>query len=180
MKSLSKWVSALVAVVLLAGSSSAAEAVAAGKVKSINADKKEFVMTDSADKDWTFKLGDKVVIHRGGKDSLSDLKVGDPVNVMYSKGVLTWTAHYILVQEGDSKDCQLIYGAVKSYDGDKKQLAYTDEDRKEDRTFEMGDAKVHLNKNPSKIDDVKIGDRFLAIVEKAGGQADAEVSDDRA
>jgi Cu/Ag efflux protein CusF len=157
-----------VAVVLLAGTSGAADHVSAGKVKSINADKKTFVMTDSADKDWTFKLGDKVVINRGGKESQSDLKAGDPVNVMYSKGVLTWTAHYILVPEGDSKNCELIYGAVKSYDGDKKQLTFTDEDRKEDRTFDMGDAKVQLNTKPSKIDDVKIGDHFLAIVEKAG------------
>jgi hypothetical protein len=157
----------MVAVVLLAGTSPAADTVSAGKVKSIHADKKEFVMTDSAGKDWTFKLGDKVVINRGGKESQSDLKVGDPVNVMYSKGVLTWTAHYILVQEGDTKNCELVYGTVKSYDGDKKQLAFTDEARK-DRTFDLGDAKVQLNTKPGKIDDVKIGDHFLAIVEKAG------------
>jgi len=167
MKSLSKWVSATVAVVLLAGTSAAAETVSAGKVKSIHADKKEFVMTDSAGKDWTFKLGDKVVINRGGKESQSDLNVGDPVNVMYSKGVLAWTAQYILVQEGDAKNWELMYGTVKSYDSDKKQLAFTDEDRK-DRTIDMGDAKVKLNTNPGKIDEVKIGDHVLAIVEKAG------------
>jgi len=157
----------MVAVVLLAGTSAAADTVSAGKVKTILADKKEFVMTDSAGKDWTFKLGDKVVINRGGKKSQSDLMVGDPVNVMYSKGLLTWTAQYSLVQEGNTKNCELLCGAVKSYDRDKKQLAFTDEDRK-DRTIDMGDAKVHLNTNPGKIDDVKIGDHVLAIVEKAG------------
>lgn len=162
-----KWVGATVAVVLLAGTSAAAETVAAGKVKEIHADKKEFVLTDSAGKDWKFKIGDKVVINRGGKESQSDLKAGDPVNVMYNKGVLTWTAHYILVQEGDTKNCELMSGAVKSYDGDKKQLAFTDEERK-DRTLDLGDAKVRLNMNPSKAADIKIGDRVLAIVEKTG------------
>jgi ribosomal 50S subunit-recycling heat shock protein len=174
MTSVLKWVSAMVASVLLAGTVTAAETVSAGKVKTINADKKEFVMTDSAGKDWTFKLGNKVVINRGGKESQSDLKVGDPVNVMYDKGVLTWTARYILVQEGDAKNEELMYGAVKSYDAKKKQLAFTDEDGKE-RTFEVGEAKVRLcqkdgKTEDGKMDDAKIGDHALAIVEKAGNK----------
>ena len=71
----------------LAGTAVAADAIAAGKVKAINADKKEFVLTDSAGKDWTIKLGDNVIINRGGKESQSDLKAGDPVNVCYDKGL---------------------------------------------------------------------------------------------
>jgi len=169
MKSFSKWVSAMVASVLLAGTVTAAETVSAGKVKSINADKKEFVMTDSAGKDWTFKLGDKVVINHGGKIGHGDLKAGDPVYVMYNKGIMTWTARYILVQVGDTKNCELMYGAVKGYDVDKKQLAITDEDHKE-RTFGAGDAKVLLQNKDGKMDDVKIGDHVLAIVDKAGNK----------
>ena len=126
MKSFSKWFSAMAAVVLLAGPAVAADAIAAGKVKAINADKKEFVLTDSAGKDWTIKLGDNVVINRGGKESKSDLNAGDTVNVCYDKGLLTWTAHYILVQEGDTKNCELVHGTVKSYDADKKQVTFTD------------------------------------------------------
>ena len=87
MKSLSKWVSAAAAVVLLAGASSAAEAVYAGKVKAINADKKEIILA-ADDKDTTFKLADNVVVNRGGKESQSDLKIDDSVNVLYDKGLL--------------------------------------------------------------------------------------------
>ena len=59
---------------------------AAGKIKGVNANKKEFVLTDSAGKDGTIKLGDNVVINRGGKESQSDLNAGDAVNVCYDKG----------------------------------------------------------------------------------------------
>jgi hypothetical protein len=166
-KSFSKWFSAAAAIVLLTSPAVAADAIYAGKVKAINSDKKEFVLTDAAGKDSTFKLGDHVVINRGGKESQSDLNVGDTVNVCYNKGLLTWTAHYVLVQEGDHKNCELVHGTVKGYDVDKKQLAFTDGQGKE-WTFAMGDAKVRLNKQDSKIENSKIGDNALAIVEKTG------------
>jgi len=158
---------AMAAFVLLAGPTVAADAIAAGKIKAVNAEKKEFVLTDSDSKEWTFKVGDAVVINRGGKESQSDLNAGDPVNVCYDKGLLTWTAHYILVQEGDTKDCVLVNGTVKNYDADKKQVTFTDHKEK-DWTFPMGKAKVRLNKEDSKIQDIKIGDHALAIVEKMG------------
>ena len=166
MMSLSKWFSAMATFVLLAGPAVADDAIATGKVKAIIAEKKEFVLTDSAGKDWTIKLGDTVVINRGGKESQSDLNAGDPVNVCYDKGLLTWTAHYILVQEGDAKNRELVHGSVKNYDVDKKEVTFTD--RAKDWTFRMGDAKVRLNREDSKISDIKIGDKVLAIVEKMG------------
>ena len=43
-----------------------------------------------------------------------------------------------------------MHGTVKSYDADKKQLAFTD--KAKDWTFAMGDAKVRLNKEDSKIE----------------------------
>jgi Cu/Ag efflux protein CusF len=150
---------------LFSGPALASDAVAAGKIKGVNADKKEFVLTDSEGKDWTIKLGDTVVINRGGKESQNDLNAGDPVSVCYDKGLLTWTAHYILVQEGDTKDCELVHGTVKNYDANKKQVTFTDH-REKDWTFPMGKAKVRLNKEDSKIEDIKIGDHALAIVEK--------------
>jgi Cu/Ag efflux protein CusF len=168
MWSLSKCASSLAAVVLLAGASAAADTVTAGKVKTILAEKKEFVLTEAAtSKDHTFKLGANVVINRGGKDSQSDLKAGDDVNVLYDKGLLTWTAEYILVQEGTTKNCVLMCGTVKSYDVDKKRLSFTDEYAK-DSTFDMGDAKVCLNKEASKVENIKIGDHTMAIVDKVG------------
>lgn len=167
MKRFSKWVSALAATVLLAGTSAAADAVSTGKVKSINADKKELVLTDAAGKDWTIKLGDKVIINRDGKESPTDLKAGDPVSVCYDKGLLSWTAHYILVQEGDNKNLNLVRGSVKGYDADKKQVAFTDDQGKE-WTFDLGDAKLRLNQEDTKVKNIKIGDHALLIVEKTG------------
>lgn len=167
MKAFSQWFHAMAAIVLLAGPAVAADAIATGKVKGINSDKKEFVLTDDAGKDWTIKLGDSVVINRGGKESQNDLNAGDSVNVCYSKGVVTWTAHYILVQEGDTKNCELVLGTVKNYDADEKQVTVTDQQAK-DWTFPIGNAKVRLNREDSKIGDVNIGDNALAIVEKVG------------
>jgi hypothetical protein len=158
---------AMAAVVMLAGPAFGEDTVAAGKVKGVNAEKKDFVLTDSAGKDWTIKLGDAVVINRGGKEGQSDLNAGDAVNVCYEKGLVTRTARYILVQEGDTKKCELVHGTFKSYDVDKKQLTFTD-NKEKDCTFPMGEAKVRLNKEDSKIEDIKIGDKALGIVEKDG------------
>jgi len=167
MKIFSQWFGAMAAILLLAGPAMAADAIAAGTVKAVHADKKELVLTDSAGKDWTIKLGDTLIINRGGTESRSDLNAGDRVNVCYEKGLLTWTAHYILVQEGNTKDSHLLNGTVKNYDADKKQVTFTDHEGK-DWTFSMGDAKVRLNGKDSKIGDLKIGDKAIAIVEKIG------------
>src|SRR2546421_12295516 len=76
MKSFSKWFSALAVVALLSGTAAAADSVSGGKVKSINAAKKTFVLTDGAGKDHTLKFGDNLVINRDGRESQSDLKDG--------------------------------------------------------------------------------------------------------
>ena len=167
MKNLLMCFGAMAAVVMLAGPALAEDAISAGKVKVVNAEKKDVVLTDNAGKDWTIKLGDDVVMNRGGKESQSDLNAGDSVNVCYDKGILTWTAHYILVQEGNTKNCELVHGTLKNYDVDKKEVTFTDH-REKDWTFPMGSAKVRLNKQDSKIEDIKIGDRALGIVEKDG------------
>jgi hypothetical protein len=170
MKCLSKWLSASAVVVLLAGTAAAADSISRGKIKAVNADKTEVVLTNAADKDGTFKLGDDVVINRAGKESKSDLAVGDVVNIFYDKGATTSTARYVLVQDGDTKNFELMYGSVKSYDADKKGLAFTDGAGKE-WTFTLGDAKVRLNKQDAKIGDVKIGDKALVIVDRTGDKS---------
>jgi Cu/Ag efflux protein CusF len=169
MKSLSKWVSAAAAVVLLAGTSAAGDAIYAGKVKSINANKKDVVLTADG-KDTTFNLSDNVVVNRGGKESQSDLKVDDSINVLYDKGLLSSTVRYILVKEGDYKNSELERGAFKDYNADKKDVTFTDE-YGHDQTFPAGDAKVRLNKEDSKVENLKIGDNVLAIVQKVGDKA---------
>jgi hypothetical protein len=167
MMSLSKYIGAMAALVLLAGTAAADDAVAHGKVKNINAGKKTFVMTDVSGKDATYSLGDNVAINRNGKESKSDLNEGDPVMICFDKGLLTSTAHYVLVLEGDYKNGELVRGSVKSYDAAKKQLLFTDEQNK-DWTFVMGDAKVRLGQLDSKAEDVKIGEHALAIVDRTG------------
>jgi len=163
-----KWLSATLAIALMASTAVAADTVASGKVKSINADNKTFVLTDAGDKDHTFKLSDKLVVNRAGKESTSDLKAGDAINVCYEPGILTWTAHYILVQEGTSKTCELIHGNVKGYDAAKKELTFTDGVKK-DSTYSMGTAKVRVNMADSKIEGIKIGDHALLIVDMMKG-----------
>jgi Cu/Ag efflux protein CusF len=164
MMCLTKWISTTLAIALLASTAAATDAVSSGKVKSVNADNKTFVLTEDTGKDYTFKLGDNLVINRAGKEGTSDLKPDDAISVCYDKGVLTWTAHYILVREGASKNCELVRGNVKEYDADKKELTFTGEDKK-DLTFAMGKAVVRLNMEDAKIENVKIGDHVLLIVD---------------
>jgi len=167
MKSFTKWFSGPVAIVLLASTVAASDSLIHGKIKSVNAEKKEFVLTDTLNKDHTFELGKAVLINRDGKESPSDLKVNDAVSVSYNKGTLTWTANYILVQEGDSKNCQLREGSIKNYDAAQKSFVCTDADGK-DGTYLMNGAKVRLNMQPSKSQDLKIGDTILFVVEVIG------------
>lgn len=170
MMCITKWLSTTLAIALLAGTAVAADTVASGKVKSINADNKTFVLTDSADKDFTFKLGDKLIVNRAGKESPSDLKAGDPISVCYDKGIISWTAHYILVQEGKAKNSELIHGNVKSYDGEKKELTFTNEVKK-DTVYPMGKAMVRVNMEDAKIEGIKIGDHALLIVNTVDGKS---------
>jgi predicted lipoprotein with Yx(FWY)xxD motif len=170
MKSQLKWFGALAAMVLLAATAAAADAVAIGKVKEVNADKKTVVLTEANGKDYTFKLDEHAVINRGGKESKSDLNAGEAVNILFDKGLTSSTARYVLVQEGDSKNWELVHGAFKSYDTDKKQFCITDANGK-DVNFAMGDAKVRLNKEAGKVQDIRIGDKTLVIIEKAGDKS---------
>jgi Cu/Ag efflux protein CusF len=167
MMCISKWISATLAIALLAGTVVAADSVSGGKVKSINADKKTFVLTDSANKDWTIKFGNKLVVNRAGTEGKADLKSGDTINVCYDKGTFTWTAHYILVQEGKTKNWDLVTGNIKSYSTEKKELTLTHDSGK-DSAYSLGTADVRLNMAESKIESVKIGDHALVIVEMVG------------
>jgi hypothetical protein len=169
---LSKWISATLAIALMAGSAAAADTVSNGKVKSIDAGNKSFVLTDAAGKDWTFTLGDNLIVNRGGKETKSDLKTGDMIDVCYDKGVigLTWTTHYILVQEGATKTCDLIRGNIKSYDPVKNEVTFTN-DLKKDSTYPIGKAMVRVNMEDSKFGDVRIGDHALLIVDTTAGKA---------
>lgn len=75
---------ALVLVLFLAVPALAADT--SGKLKSIDADKNQFVMTDTNNKDWTFHLNRDAKVFINDKPSkLSDLQAGDEVKITYEK-----------------------------------------------------------------------------------------------
>jgi hypothetical protein len=141
-----------------------------GKVKSVNVEGKEFVVTDRDSRDQIFKLGNDVVVNRGGKESAGGLKIGDSVSVYFAEETPTRMARYILVREGDTKAWQLRRGAFKGYDAGKKAFTYTDGGGK-DWTCATNGSKVRLNMQASKIEDIRNGDTTLAIVEEIEDKA---------
>lgn len=61
-------------------------AEAKGKIKTIENEKNEFVMTDTNNKDWTMRLAKDGKVFINDKEAkLSDLKAGDEAEVTYDK-----------------------------------------------------------------------------------------------
>ena len=145
----------------------AAESIAVGKIKSVELEKREFVLTDEMGKDRTVKYDEDTVINRGGRDGQSDLKVNDTVCTYYETAGLLWRANYVLVQEGESKNWSLAHGNVKSYDAEKKELTYTD-DKGRNWTYSSVNVSVFINRTQSKVESVKVGERVMALLQKAG------------
>lgn len=83
----SKWLVVAIALVcLVVFSAPALAAESTGKIKTVNADKNEFVFTDKDGKDWTFSMDTAAKIQIANKDAkLGDLKAGDEVTVTYEK-----------------------------------------------------------------------------------------------
>jgi Cu/Ag efflux protein CusF len=169
MRTFSTGAAALLAIAMLAGSAAAADALGKGKIKSINADKKQFVMTGDDKTDHTFTLADHTVINHDGKEGkVTDLKEGQEVSLLYDKGVVNWTVEYILVHEGENAKAGLARGGLKSWDSVKGQLTVTGLDNK-DEIFETPVAsKVQLAGKPAKLADLKVGDKVTIIYEKDG------------
>jgi hypothetical protein len=168
MKSCTKCLGALTAVVFLAAPALAEQACMTGMVKSVNAEKKTFVMTSNST-EHTLKLDDHVTINRDGKESKGELKVGDHVSVCYDKGVVNNTAKYILVQDGDFKNCVVVRVTIKNYDASAKKITFTDMSDNKTWTFGLDSAKVRLDGQDSKIQNIKIGDPALVIVDRTLG-----------
>jgi hypothetical protein len=79
---------ALVLAILLAATvpALAADESVKGKIKSVNTDQNQLVVTDSNGKDWTFSLekeGKVLISDKAGK--LADLKADDMVTVKFEK-----------------------------------------------------------------------------------------------
>ncbi len=83
-----KWIVPMLALALVVGLTGAllAAETAKGKIKSVNADKKEFVVTDKNDKDFTFHMDAAGKITLADKEvKLDELKKGDEVEIKYEK-----------------------------------------------------------------------------------------------
>ena len=75
---------ALLAVFTLASAALAVDAK--GKVKTVTADKNEFVMTDDTGKSWTIMVSKDAKVQLNGKDSkLADLQADDEIQISYDK-----------------------------------------------------------------------------------------------
>jgi Cu/Ag efflux protein CusF len=84
---LPSWMLVVLAMALLIGLTAPVLAdEAQGKIKSVSADKNQFVLTDTKGKDWTFDLDAKATVRvndRAGK--FNDLKAGDEVTITYNQ-----------------------------------------------------------------------------------------------
>jgi Cu/Ag efflux protein CusF len=169
---LPKWLPVVLCFALLIGFTTrawGAEATARGKIKSIEAEKKQFILTDLNGKDWTFTLADDTIIRSGDKEAkFTDVKPGDDVSIVYDKGLTQFAAKYILDHQGDTKGLEVGFGSLKTFDPDKKQLVLTDPNGK-DWTFKMADdAKVRLADKEAKPNDLKLGDKMTVVYTKQG------------
>ena len=90
---------ALVAVFALASTALADEAK--GKIKTVNADKNQFVMNDADGKSWTFTAARDCKLTLNDKEAkLADLQANDEVQITYTK-------------EGDRLECTAVKATRK-------------------------------------------------------------------
>jgi Cu/Ag efflux protein CusF len=133
-----------------------------GKIKSVAADKKEFVFTDKDGKDWTMTVADDTRIRLSDKDlKLNDLKAGEEVAIIYTKAGDKLMAHAI--SNGD-----VTRGKVKAVSADTKEVVFTDKDGK-DWTLTLADGtRIRLADKDAKLTDLKGGNEVDIIYEKKG------------
>jgi biopolymer transport protein ExbD len=81
-----KWMGLLSLAFVLALTVTALAADTKGKIKSVDADKSQFVFSDSNGKNWTMSLGKTGKVFLNDKESkLSNLQAGDEAIVTYEK-----------------------------------------------------------------------------------------------
>jgi hypothetical protein len=83
---LSRFAQVLALVAVFALVTAAAAADAKGKIKTVTADKNQFVMVDETGKNWTINVATDAKVRLNDKDSrLSDLQADDEIQVTYEK-----------------------------------------------------------------------------------------------
>jgi Cu/Ag efflux protein CusF len=163
---LPRWLNVSLALTLLLALAS--PALANGKIKSINADAKQVVVTDQDGKDYTYNLTDnaKIFLSNGKEGKLDDLKADQDVMVLFEKKDNKYWTSAILDRQGDYKDAVLAQGTIKSVSGD--DIAVTDSKSK-DTTYSLTDTgKVSLNDKSSKLSELKDGDKVIPVYSKHG------------
>lgn len=146
--------------------------VTVGKIKSVSADKNQFVLTDNTGKEWQFNLKDDGKIRASDKTiRLNEIKDGSFAMITYDKkadGTLQATS--IRTPSADAMVDGVTHGTIKSVDADKNQFVLTDSNNK-DFLFTMTD-KGHLwrDDQTARLNDLKSGDHVaIAYNRKNGG-----------
>jgi hypothetical protein len=161
--------SALAFLLALAGPLMAADTTK-GTVKSVSADKKEFVMTDENGKDWTFKEGNKFdVIINAKATTLDHLKPGEKVYITYDKEGTRLVASEVTVRAMGEAAGLTANGKIKSVDTTNNEFVLTDKNGKE-WTFHVNDATKVMasNSKAAKLSNLKAGDQVRVHYMKKG------------
>jgi Cu/Ag efflux protein CusF len=148
----------------------ASPALADGKIKSVNTDDKQVVVTDKDGKDITYNLTDnaKIFLSNGKEGKLGDLKVDQDVSVLSEKKDDKFWTSAILDRQGEYKDAALAQGTIKSVSADQNIVTVADAKNKE-WTYKLTDTgKVTLNDKSSKLSDLKDGDKVILIYQQHG------------
>jgi hypothetical protein len=158
-----RWLLGVWVLALLAGMSAPARAAdeekVRGRIKSLRADKNEFVMTDSTGKNWNFHVDVGAKVYVKDKESkFSDLQVDDHVLVTYKTINKKPIAREIKLEE--RTDTETAVGKIKSLKLDKDQMVLTAVNKK-NYTFLFGPAvRVVIGGKEGKRADLKEGDEI--------------------
>lgn len=148
----------------------AAPALADGKIKSVNTDEKQVVVTDKDGKDTTYNLTDnaRIFLSNGKEGKLGDLRADQDVSVLFEKKEGKFWTSAILDRQGDYKDAGLAQGTLKSVSADQNLVTVADAKEKE-WSYNLTDTgRVTLNDKRSKLSDLKDGDKVILIYAKRG------------
>jgi len=151
-----------------------------GKVKNVSPDKMEVVVTDKANKDWTFVVGPTAKVMLDGKPvKLKDLKASDGADVIYVKKEAQLEASEILAKR-ESKTAEsrvprvgnerTVNGKVKSITIEKSEFVITDAAGK-DWTFHLGaNAKILMEGKPGQFKDLIVANIVAVQCHQQGSQ----------
>jgi Cu/Ag efflux protein CusF len=143
-------------------------ALAAVKIKSVNADQKQITVTDQDNKDWTYTLTDnaKIFLPDNKEGKLNDLKAGQNISLLWEKRGDHYFTNAILLQEGDLRDAMLTEGTVKRVNAGQNEVVVSDKNNKDWTYHLMDNAKVSVGTRTGKLTDLKDGNQVVIVYQK--------------